>query len=269
MAHSGISHHLWFFWCAFLIFKTAQIGVNCLRLLLVDDSTSGGGDVLTLLLPHGGWFLPFYCVLLIVSPILNAALENDKNRKMILFSAMLLMIAGWVPTFTTDPHIGMMRVPGMQGNGLMMMVALYIFGFFVNQYRVAQKAAYVVWAVAFLIGITACYCMGRLCPTACHYASPVSAVTAIAGFCLFMTLPRIRGRSAKIVNFIAPSMFSVYLIHECCIKQYQYLPHQSDVSDAFVRAVVLFVVSIAIDLMRRAIFAGLYRVNVRIRQKLW
>jgi len=217
----------------------------------------GNYTLLSLALPHGGWFLPFYCVLMVISPVFNAALESPKNWKSIAVSVALLVLIGWIPTFSSNPHLGMIRVQGMQGNGLMMMLVLYVVGFMLHALSIENRFTWWFWVLMFVVGIGCCYGMGLVCPSACHYASPISILTAACGFCMFMTMPRIGGIFAKAINFIAPSMFSIYLIHECCVKKYQYLPAGSGVMDAILRAVILFVACIGVDMVRRYImFVG-------------
>ena len=183
-----------------------------------------GGETLTsLALPHGGWFLPFYCVLVLLSPILNAALENEKHHKIIMASVVGMVVIAWVPTIIGDSHAGMLLVPGMQGNGLLLMIAIYVVGAILRVYHVATMLSAGMWFVGFVVGTLACVGLGTVVPSACHYLSPVSIVTAICGFMAFVRMPELPCSVSRAVNFISPSMFGVYLLHECCLKRLQYL----------------------------------------------
>ena len=47
--------------------------------------------------------------------------------------------------------------------------------------------------------------------------------TAVCGFVAFLHLPSSMGKFGKVINFVSPSLFSIYVLHECCLNQYQYL----------------------------------------------
>ena len=45
---------------------------------------NGAITFMDLVLPHGGWFVPFYVVLMMLSPILNAAIRGGNHKQMAL-----------------------------------------------------------------------------------------------------------------------------------------------------------------------------------------
>lgn len=175
-----------------------------------------------LLVPHGGWFLPFYVVLMLLSPLLNAALESVKSPKMILAVIVVLVFIGWIPTISENPHVQMIAVPGMQGNGMLLMISTYVFGALLRKYELSRRCHCSIWLIFFVLGICVCFGMGAWIPSACHFLSPISIATATFGMLFFLSLPTLPAMFGRAVNFIAPSMFGVYLLHENCVRELQY-----------------------------------------------
>jgi len=231
------------------IIKLIATAYMCYWLTIPLRTWTGSG---MLFLPHGGWFLPFYCVLMIISPLLNAALSNAKDHQSICIVTVVLVCVGWIPSFTTNAHVGMLAIPGMQGSGVLLMIATYVFGSLLRKYEIANRQSAIHWLLLFIAGISSCVGMGMFVPSACHYLSPISVATATFGLMFFVAMPKLPNPINKIINFISPSMFSVYLLHECCIRQYQYLSNRQ-IADAILQTCVLFCGCLAIDLIRRLI----------------
>lgn len=180
----------------------------------------------SLLIPHGGWFLPFYCLLMLFSPICDAAMECRKQHKLIFICIMTLIIVGWIPLLSANPHLARIRVPGMQGHGLLLMIGIYMLARFARYYDVREKLSLLAWCMCFSIGILACGVIGNNFPGSVCYASPIAIATAFCGFELVRSIPPPRKNEWAIRHlrglllFVAPSMWSVYLLHECCIKNF-------------------------------------------------
>lgn len=222
----------------------------------------GVDSLISLVLPHGGWFLPFYCVLMALSPILNSSLKDKANILPILCSVVFLLFVGWVPTLFDDVHISMVRIPGLQREGMLLMMATYFIGAALREYKIDRRGNPVVWGLAFLCGVASLTVWGKWLLSN-SYASPAAIVTAVCGFMFTISLPQISGRVAKIINFIAPSMFSVYILHETCIRKVQYMPGNHTVINAVLWSFMIFVLCIFIDLMRRFIMYGLRKMIMR------
>ena len=92
-------------------------------------------SLISLLLPHGAWFLPFYLVLMIFSPILDAAMVDRTRHRKIFVACLILLVWGWVSTLTNNAHLGMLQVPGLNGNGLLLMMAIYLFGRLLHEHH--------------------------------------------------------------------------------------------------------------------------------------
>lgn len=215
-------------------------------------------SLISLLLPHGAWFLPFYLVLMIFSPILDAAMVDRTRHRKIFVACLILLVWGWVSTLTNNAHLGMLQVPGLNGNGLLLMMAIYLFGRLLYEHpnpRVEKimgflfaPMVFLIWVVSHFFGIGAAY------------VAPHVIFTSFCGFCLFKRLVVcMPDLIARIVLFVSPSMFGVYVLHACCFPHLWKIP---DGGMVLLRSVFLFCVSLLIDLIRRGIvwfFRG--RVN--------
>ena len=206
------------------------------------------GFSISLLLPHGGWFVPFYIVLLILSPIFNAALCNDSlGGRRLIYAVIVLLFVAWIPTLSSNVHMGMLRIPGFQGNGILLMVATYFIGRQIRHSDFAHKGRFLMWFLGFIICVAVLQCEKLSFLSSNGYVSPFVLFTATLGFVTFLHLPTSMGIFGRVINFISPSMFGVYILHECCLKEYQYFNEGS----AFVHAIIVFSVCVGIDMIRR------------------
>lgn len=222
--------------------------------------------ITALLLPHGGWFVPFYLALLALSPIMNAALENEKAHKPILLSVLALLLISWVPRFLTNGHMNMLTIEGMWGNTIFFMLAIYLLARLFAIYRIGDKFTFVRGGGVFIALIVGCWLMGKFVPRAIDsYSSPLAIATAFAGFGFFSRL-RLPEKFGRVICFVSPSMFGVYLVHECCVRDWQVSPFAAQsCGHALLWACGLFVVCLAIDLIRRAVF---FSVGI-LWEKIW
>ena len=108
----------------------------------------GGVGVEDLVLPHGGWFVPFYVVLMMLSSILNAAIASGNHKQMALIVGALLMFA-WSPCFC--PRLGMMRIAGMQGSGMLLMISIYLLARLMAEHSLLHKVNRFIGGGAFLV----------------------------------------------------------------------------------------------------------------------
>ena len=219
--------------------------------------------VVDLILPHGGWFLPFYLVLLLMSPLLNAVVADRSSHRTICFYLSALVIVSWFPLFVSGKHAVMLYVPGMQGNGLMLMVATYLFGRIMYGRITVYGRRSVFWvgiSLFVVLNALSVWLYGAF-PLTKTYLSPLALASAMCGFVAFKNLrcPETLGR---VICFISPSMFGVYLLHECCVRHWQYSGFaQKSPWHAIIWAVGLFVACVCIDLVRRLIMCVLSKLH--------
>jgi len=219
------------------------------------------------LLPHGGWYLPFYLLLIVFCPVLNSALENKINHKAVTQAITLMMVVGWLPLLSKNPHLDRIMVPGMQGHGLLLMMVIYITARLLFMHHIpSQYPRSLVWFALFIIGIVLNGVMGIRIPDAVCYASPLVIATSVSGFLAFKTMRPLPMGFSRLINFISPSMYGVYVLHLCCIDRFQYFGGgvdleniwgrvgiENSIAHAMMRAVFLFFMCVLIDLLRRGL----------------
>lgn len=212
------------------------------------------------------WFIHAYIGLMLLSPLLNIAIENLNKRQFLIAISGLVacnMYFGWfwhATLFTKD------------GFAISQFVQMYLIGAFIRKYIKKESILQYKWPLLFsYIGFTVM--MGVWQELHLHFQlsnlditdnnSPLAICCAISLFCFFLSL----SMQSKSVNYIAKSSLSVYLIH--CqsyisiiifgamnnmlsnMDQYSswFTPYK-ELGFAFVGAIVVFVASIAIDQLR-------------------
>lgn len=220
------------------------------------------GDVgINLIFPHGGWFVPFYVVLMIMSPILNAAIKDRTQHRAILVSVVVMLFFAWVPLWV--PRLSMMKVSGLQGRGMLLMMATYLLSRLSAEYGVARKLKGRTWGLLFVGMIILLWLIYGNMPATSGYVAPPSIFTAFCGFAFFSNL-ELPARLSRVICFISPSMFSVYVLHNLCVGSWQCSQFAKEsVVHGFLWSVGLFAVCLLIDMIRRLIFYAVEKFILR------
>ena len=166
-----------------------------------------GGGYFNLLCNN--WYLNGYTVLVLLSPLLNASLDNlckhenrEKLRSASIATAILVCWSWFQELYGVRDF-----TPRMAGMGRMSFMALiYI---------------YLAGKCLRLFGMPRCISRHRILATAgCLLLNPVlgsyiSPITILYTMILFVAFEQIRVRDAgrKIIKFTVPSIFPIYLIH--------------------------------------------------------
>ena len=160
------------------------------------------------------WFIRTYLYLYLISPLLNKFLEqsNRKSQNMILL--VLAIIAVYFGTMQGDESLS-------DGKNLINFSFLYFLGNVIREYKeqwikVPQFYLWLAWLAlnATIVCLLLCFAketsMGSLVwRWPFPYCSPLLIVNASILFVLFSKW----SISSKAINFMASSMFAVYLIH--------------------------------------------------------
>lgn len=240
-----------FFGTSFKWKKVLNLLVVCYACYWLTIPIHGLRSIGDLFLPHGGWFVPFYVCLLMISPILNAALKDRTVHRQIFFATVAILAFVWIPVFVS--RLAMMKVV-QDDRGLLLMIAPYLLGRLCAEYRWQEKLnVWVLVLVACALEIGSIFLAVSFAGSI-SYVSPITLALAFVGFALFyqLNLPR---WFASLTCFVAPSMFGVYIIHECCIKSWQCSDFAAQsCGNSVIWAIGLFVVCVLIDLIRRFVF---------------
>lgn len=240
-----------------LIFTSAICAVMSIGLKVI---TSGWYDFGTFVgdflhsFVTGYWFLWAYVALMLLSPILNAALEGGHSAVNARVIPLFVLIFGWA--FLTHVPGVKSLVPQTSGVGALsclMMAAVYLAARLIRMYEYDRYLqGWKFWSVV-LISTVLC-ALGFS-----HYDSPFALIVAV-GFFQFirkLSLPRWFGR---VVLWISPSMFAVYILHQT-YRGFGFVGMGMSVGDSMgiasaciqtlVAAVVVFVSCVAVDSIRR------------------
>ena len=252
--------------CCRLIF----IGVICALISIELNCLVSGGmmrvvDVLYACM-KGYWFLWAYLALMMVSPLLNAALGGDESEVNKRIWPLLALVFGWA--FLT--HIPFIKcyVPttaGVTALSFVTMAGVYVVARIIRQRRYDRYFASAWFWCVFVVSSVLCW-LGFS-----HYDSVFALIVAVGVFQIVrkLQLPDI---GSRIVLAISPSMFAVYLLHQTIhgfnfvefgMKTGMTVFDDSSKCCTFVAAVVVFAGCVFLDLLRRlcvAMFTKLFNV---------
>lgn len=236
----------------------------------------------------GGWFGGTYLMLMFIAPFLNLAIErlNDleiSKRRAVWAVFATGMVLNWVPNhFFTG-----LSASGGESHTLLTMVFVYVTMRLVatSQNGNAIRAVVLFAPIAYLLTIVtgALWAASRglikgyeftfsSMKWITDYNSPGVWLMAIWFVTVFATKIKIACGPGRVVNFLAPSMFGVYLLHDTTsfghrifqIPQ-EWLRDNTSLSIATVitvSAFVVFAAGLLIDLTRRIGLALLFRDKI-------
>lgn len=162
------------------------------------------------------WFILAYVCLYLLSPILNAAVEQMSRRQ--FFGALVSLAAVNIYFGFFNDMERMMVNPN--GYNVMQLLFIYAIGRFISKYWDCQKYSRWIYAVLFLVPTMVIasinifispdvICRYRILDTY-PYNHPLVMLGAIGLFLLFTTFQFYN----KVINWFAASTLSIYLIHE-------------------------------------------------------
>ena len=214
----------------------------------------GGETLVSLMLPHGGWFFPFYVMMMLTSVIWNAATARRENDVGIVSVIAVLLLFETISLIC--PRMCMLStVTGNNEWGFLLMISTYLLARIISQRRIVEKINGWVCALLFIGGIACSAVLGALFDPLITFTQPISILTGLFGFLAFGNIRKMPDCISKVVCFIAPSMFSVYLIHEVCVRRYSYAECQAPtLMWGLGRTCLIFAACVALDLCRRFVF---------------
>jgi surface polysaccharide O-acyltransferase-like enzyme len=202
----------------------------------------------------GYWFLWAYVALTLLAPILNAALEGERSAVNARVIPLFVLIFGWA--FLTHVPGVKSLVPQTSGVGALsclMMASVYLAARII---RLREYDRYLhglkFWGV---VGVSAIACAAGFS----HYDSPFALIVAVGLFQFVrkLSLPEWLGR---VVMWVAPSMFAVYILHQA-YRGFGFVGLGMEIGNrigvyslglqTFVAAVVVFTLCVAMDSLRR------------------
>lgn len=301
--HKGDAHQ-WALVLAFTVFTywhvdlfvaiSGWFGVKCtfrkfVRLWMVIAYYAILGAIYTFIKEHRfsvseffstGWFVGAYFMVFLTAPIINRGLDS------LLQSGRKAALGGWIAiaiaiVFSQLPFNGgtYIDVPGTGPYTAWTFVFIYITAYMINKSSLVNYIRCKHLVVALLIGFATIAIVGVIRNVIHHnldpyewfesskYNAPHMIVIAVAVLVCFVKYVRVPASIAKIVGFVSPSMFGVYIIHTATPFRSHLLQDPQRLTFAGIEnwplvhmlfaAMLTFVISIVIDIVRRAIFSGI------------
>lgn len=251
--------------------RLCLLGVLCAMVSMALRYWINGGDDylrdVIFALTHGYWFLWAYVIMMCFAPLLNNAVERpDVCRSSLCAILIIVFVYSYL---ATSPFLrGFLPVPiGLGQSGFMTLVGIYVAarlfrGSFIEKYLRNQ------WALTGSI----CFCALMCVAGFSHFHSPFALGLAATTFCVARRVhpaPWV----CVIVRNIAPSLFSIYLLHQTDCG-YDFIGMGMKLCVDFCglpiflswlcATIIIFIVCFMIDVSRRCVFAIMQRCIVCI-----
>lgn len=227
------------------------------------------------------WYFTAYAGLFILMPILNTAinkLEKEQLKKIIILCILFFSVSTTI--WEEDPF----RLNG--GYSPWWLLLLYLIGGYISRFDVLSKVksrylclGYAVmiilsWGYKIVLEHDSTKDVGTLhSERLIRYTSPTILLSGIFLLLIFKNL-KTNEIAKKVIKFIAPSAFSVYLIHTQPIiwihkftdrfVKYASYPVVKEIIAVLITAMAIFVVGVLIDFGRRGILFTINRIKVQI-----
>lgn len=170
---------------------------------------------------NGWWFVVSYVGLMLLSPLLNSAVDNMTRKRflhsLILFSIVILYL-GWYQKVEVTNY----------GNSLISFIWIYLLGRYIGKhvqiesirkYRWLWLAGYLISALALFGMIMLRYHFSIEMHYPLDYNNPFVVVAAMMLLFFFLSF----SFRSKVINGIASSVFAAYLIQESCYFGHEWL----------------------------------------------
>ena len=222
------------------------------------------------------WYFTAYFCLFFFMPILNSALEN-MEYKLLRNTIILIIIVISVLPFIYSGDIFLTR----NGSSFVWLMVLYLIGGFIKKYNLHNKFSNSSMIILFAFCVI--LELGSACLTSyldlkgvkdftftlISYTSPTMLLSGIALLIIFSKL-KVKS-SRKIIAFLSPLCFSVYLIHEHEVISKRFIAGRSATFLNYstlkmllyiiITDIAIFVVCIFIDYFREKLFKKLKLKN--------
>lgn len=166
-----------------------------------------------LLYKNAYWFVWAYLVLYILSPVLNAFVENAEKK---VYRKVLFLF------FTVQTVIFVFTSCGFYDAGYnpLSFIGLYLLMRYIRKWpiEINKNELLAIWSTCTLVNFAlSCTGNGTLTTISLAYTNPLNIISATALVLYFTKL----SFKSKVINYISASCFAVYLVHmHFCIVRY-------------------------------------------------
>lgn len=149
------------------------------------------------------WFINCYFMLMLLSPIINTALDNatDKNYK---YTLGILLFTSCISGFCFKNYIN------VSGYNTFQFITIYVLGNAIRRFNILERITIKQNICIYIISTLCIFTLSFFTSKTIFYNNPLIIISALSLFCLFAKLDF----KSKAVNYIATFMLPVYLLQD-------------------------------------------------------
>ena len=228
------------------------------------------------------WFITSYIALYFIMPFLNIAI-NKFSQKQCKFLIIFLVILMGVIRIIFNPA-------DLFNSTFMHMIVIYIIGAYIKKYVKIEPnkqyfIKYVLVAIIFTVAITILDVLVQIIPKTLdvwiiianilsYFRNFINIILVYMAILLFMKFKTINIKSnklSKLILYISPSVFSIYIIHDnvhlrdMIWQKFSFINLANSwlmIPYIILAILIVFTVCLAIDLIRRGIYTGLKKIKI-------
>lgn len=228
------------------------------------------------------WFITSYIALYFIMPFLNIAI-NKFSQKQCKFLIIFLVILMGVIRIIFNPA-------DLFNSTFMHMIVIYIIGAYIKKYVKIEPnkqyfIKYVLVAIIFTVAITILNVLVHIVPKTLdvwiimanilsYFRNFINIILVYMAILLFMKFKTINIKSnklSKLILYISPSVFSIYIIHDnvhlrdMIWQKFSFINLANSwlmIPYIILAILIVFTVCLAIDLIRRGIYTGLKKIKI-------
>ena len=228
------------------------------------------------------WFITSYIALYFIMPFLNIAI-NKFSQKQCKFLIIFLVILMGVIRIIFNPA-------DLFNSTFMHIIVIYIIGAYIKKYVKIEPnkqyfIKYVLVAIIFTVAITILNVLVHIIPKTLdvwiiianilsYFRNCINIILVYMAILLFMKFKTINIKSnklSKLILYISPSVFSIYIIHDnvhlrdMIWQKFSFINLANSwlmIPYIILAILIVFTVCLAIDLIRRGIYTGLKKIKI-------
>ncbi len=210
------------------------------------------------------WFFTAYFGLVLVSPLLNVAVQKATKKQLFIFSAAFTLLV--CLSMVADPF------SFESGFSLIWFILLYVIGAIIKKYDLASAFSKKAWLLIILASLLITMlpkiafdfvnvpALSSRSGFLSSYTSPTYVLMAIGWLCIFSKI-NCKKALCPAINFFATSAFSVYLIHDNIYVRNHLISNISKLTDGYNTVVLaLFVFGCAAAIFLSCILIDKVRI---------
>lgn len=149
------------------------------------------------------WFINCYFMLMLLSPIINTALDKatDKQYK---YTLGILLFTSCISGFCFKNFIN------ITGYNTFHFITIYVLGNAIKKFHLPSRLSTRQFACTYILSTLCIFTLSFFASRISNYNNPLVVISAYSLFCIFAKLEF----KSKAVNYIATFMLSVYLLQD-------------------------------------------------------